>query len=374
MPNKKDKVFGTGSIVLFVLIGLGLIVAAIRYALGLGAITNLSDAYPWGIWISFDLLCGVALAAGAFVTAAVVHIFGGETMKPLLRPAIVTGFLGYLLVILALLVDLGQYLRIWHLTIYWNFHSPLFEVGWCVMTYTTVLALEFAPMVFERYNLKAPLKLFKRISIVLIIAGIVLSTMHQSSLGTMFLIMPEKLHPLWHTPLLPVLFLTSAIAVGIAMVIFESTISARAFKREPETFAQGRLAIGLPWVLGIYFIMKIADLIVQGDFGLLFEGSVASYLFILEIVIGVIIPFFIFLNKGVRQSTKAMFNGSLFVIAGLILNRFNVSLFGIKAPAHAWYFPHLMEIIITVGIVSAGIMAYYLIARYFPVFAEEPSH
>lgn len=374
MANKKEKIFGTGSIVLFVLIGLALIVALIRYFLGLGAITNLSDAYPWGIWISFDLLCGVALAAGAFVTAAVVHIFGGETMKPLLRPAIVTGFLGYLLVIMALLVDLGQYLRIWHLIIFWNFHSPLFEVGWCVMTYTTVLALEFAPMVFERYNLKAPLKLFKKISIVLIIAGIVLSTMHQSSLGTMFLIMPEKLHPLWHTPILPVLFLTSAIAVGIAMVIFESTISAKVFKRKPETFAQGRLAIGLPWVLGIYFIMKLADLIVQGDFGLLFKGSAASYLFILEMVIGVIIPFFIFLSKRVRQSTKAMFNGSLFVIAGLILNRFNVSMFGIKAPAYAWYFPHVMEIIITVGLVSAGIMAYYLIVRNFPVLTEEPSH
>jgi len=371
MANKKDKVFGTGSIVLFTLIGLALIVALIRYFFGLGAISNLSDAYPWGIWISFDLLCGVALAAGAFVTAAVVHIFGGETMKPLLRPAILTGFLGYILVVLALLVDLGQYHRIWHLTIFWNLHSPLFEVGWCVMMYLTVLALEFAPIVLERYKLQAPLKIFKRISIVLIVVGIVLSTMHQSSLGTMFLIMPEKLHPLWHTPILPVLFLTSAIAVGIAMVIFESTISMRVFKREPETVAQGKLAIGLPWVLAIYFIMKIADLAVQGDLGLIFEGSTASNLFILEMIIGVIIPFFFFMSKGVRQSTKAMFNGSIFVIAGLILNRFNVSLFGIKAPETAWYFPHIMEILITVGIVSAGIMAYYLISRFFPVFAEE---
>ncbi|HDP98225.1 MAG TPA: Ni/Fe-hydrogenase cytochrome b subunit, partial [bacterium] len=194
MTNKQDKIFGTGSIVLIVLIGLGVLVALIRYLFGLGAITNLSDAYPWGIWISFDLLCGVALAAGAFVVAAVVHIFGGKTMKPLLRPAILTGFLGYILVVLALLVDLGQYHRIWHLTIHWNFHSPLFEVGWCVMLYLTVLALEFAPNVLERYNLQAPLRILKRISIVLIIAGIVLSTMHQSSLGTLFLIMPYKLH------------------------------------------------------------------------------------------------------------------------------------------------------------------------------------
>ncbi|MFZ5518942.1 MAG: NrfD/PsrC family molybdoenzyme membrane anchor subunit [Candidatus Zhuqueibacterota bacterium] len=371
MPNKQDKLIGNGSIILIVLIALGLIVALIRYFFGLGAISNLSDAYPWGIWISFDLLCGVALAAGAFVTAAAVHIFGGETMKPLLRPAILTGFLGYVLVVLALLVDLGQYQRIWHLLIFWNLHSPLFEVGWCVMTYTTVLALEFVPIVLERYKLKTPLKFFKKISIGLIIAGIVLSTMHQSSLGTMFLIMPEKLHALWHTPFIPVLFLTSAIAVGIAMVIFESTISTRVFKRESETAAQGKLALGLPWVLGLYFIMKIADLAAQGELGLIVEGSKASYLFMLELIIGVIIPFFIFLSKSVRKSTKAMFNGSLFVIAGLILNRFNVSLFSIKAPEQAWYFPHLMEILITTGIVSAGIFAYYLIARHFPVFAEE---
>ena len=371
MTNKQDKVFGTGSIVLLVLIGLGVIVALIRFLFGLGAISNLSDAYPWGIWISFDLLCGVALAAGAFVVAAAVHIFGGETMKPLLRPAILTGFLGYILVVLALLVDLGQYHRIWHLTIHWNLHSPLFEVGWCVMLYLTVLALEFAPVALERYNLKAPLKILKRISIGLIIAGIVLSTMHQSSLGTLFLIMPDKLHKLWHTPMLPVLFLTSAIAVGIGMVIFESTLSTKFFKRPAETVAQGQLAKGLPWVLGIYFIMKIADLAVQGELGLIFEGSTASFLFILEMVIGVIIPFFIFSSKGVRQSTKAMFNGSIFVIAGLVINRFNVSLFGLAAPEHAWYFPHLMEILITAGIVSAGIMAFYLIARYFPVFAEE---
>ena len=160
-------------IVLLVLIGLGVLTAIIRYLFGLGAISNLSDDYPWGIWIGFDLFCGVALAAGAFTVAAVVHIFGGEKIKPLLRPAILTGFLGYLLVIFALLVDLGRYYRIWYLTIFWNYHSPLFEVGWCVMLYTTVLALEFVPLVFEKYHLEKPFKFLEPISIGLIIAGIV---------------------------------------------------------------------------------------------------------------------------------------------------------------------------------------------------------
>lgn len=181
-------------------------------------------------------------------------------MKPLLRPAILTGFLGYLLVIFALLVDLGRYYRIWYLTIFWNYHSPLFEVGWCVMLYTTILALEFAPIVLQKYHLEKPLNFLKPISIGLIIAGIILSTMHQSSLGTLFLIMPDKLNALWHTPIIPVLFLVSAIGAGIAMVIFESILSAKAFKREVEMEALSTLAMGIPWVLGIYFILKIGDL------------------------------------------------------------------------------------------------------------------
>lgn len=374
MTRNQDKLIGPGSIVLLALMGLGLIVAVIRYIFGLGAISNLSDAYPWGIWISFDLFCGVALAAGAFVVAATVHIFGGETMRPLLRPAILTGFLGYFMVGLALMVDLGQYHRIWYLTFNWNLHSPLFEVGWCVMLYLTVLALEVAPMVLERFQLHVPLKYLERASIVLIIAGITLSTMHQSSLGTMLLIMQDKLHPLWHTPILPIIFLTSAIAVGIAMVIFESTLSSKVFKREAETVAQGQLARGLPWVLALYFIMKMADLALRGELGKVFAGTLESTLWILEMAIGVVIPFFVFLSSGVRKSTPAMFGGAILVIAGVMLNRFNVSLLAISAPETASYFPHVMEIIISASIVAAGILAFYLFVRFFPVLAEEHEH
>jgi len=371
MTNNNDKIIGPGSIALIILMVVAVPVAAYRYINGIGAISNLSDAYPWGFWISFDLCCGVALAAGAFVVAAVVDIFGGKTMKPLLRPAILTGFLGYILVGTALMVDLGQYHRIWYLTWSWNLNSPLFEVGWCVMLYLTVLALEFAPVVLEKYKLEVPLKILKRVSIVLIIAGITLSTMHQSSLGTMLLIMQDKLHPLWHTQILPILFLNTAIAAVIAMVIFESTLSMKIFKRPAETLAQGKLAKGLPWVLGIYFIIRIVDLAVQGRAGMMFDGSTESIWFCLEMIIGTIIPFFYFLNKAVLKSTSAMFIGSLFVLAGLIFNRFIVSWFGISFPEGSSYFPHIMEIMISAGIVSGGIMAFYLITRFFPVISEE---
>lgn len=371
MTTKQDKIIGPGSIVLIIIMLLAIPVAAIRYFKGLGAITNLSDAYPWGFWISFDLFCGVALAAGAFVVAAVVDIFGGKTMKPLLRPAILTGFLGYVLVGTALMVDLGQYHRIWYLTWNWNLHSPLFEVGWCVMLYLSVLALEFAPVVLEKFKLETPLKILKRVSIVLIIAGITLSTMHQSSLGTMLLIMQDKLHPLWHTQILPILFLNTAIAVGIAMVIFESTITMKVFGRPPETEAQGKLAKGLPWVLGIYFIIRFVDLAAQGRVGLMFDGSRESIWFWLEMIVGVVIPFFYFLSTKVRSSTPAMFKGALLVMFGVMFNRFIVSWFAISTPPGSSYVPHIMELMISAAIVSGGIMAFYLISRFFPVLSEE---
>jgi Ni/Fe-hydrogenase subunit HybB-like protein len=195
--------------------------------------------------------------------------------------------------------------------------------------------------------------------------------MHQSSLGTMLLIMQDKLHPLWHTQILPILFLNTAIAVGIAMVIFESTITMKVFKRPAETAAQGKLAAGLPWVLGIYFIIRIVDLAAQGRTGLMFDGSTQSIWFWLEMFIGVVIPFFYFLSKKVRSSTPAMFKGSLLVMFGVIFNRFIVSWLGITFPEGSSYVPHIMELMISAGIVAGGIMAFYLLSRFFPVLSEE---
>jgi len=172
-------------VVLGGLILLAFVVAMIRYASGLGTVTNLNDNTGWGLWISFDLLCGVALASGAFITASMVYLFGGERYRPLLRPAILTGFLGYLMVIVALLVDLGHPERIWYLIIFWNPHSVMFEVGWCVMLYTFVLALEFSPLVFERFGMEAPRRLIHALIIPLAIVGATLSTLHQSSLGSL---------------------------------------------------------------------------------------------------------------------------------------------------------------------------------------------
>ena len=200
----------------------------IRFFHGLGAATNLSDQFPWGLWIGFDVMCGVMLAAGGFTLTAAVEIFNIKRFHSIVRPTILTAFMGYLLVCAALMYDLGLPWNIWHPLIMRNPHSVMFEVAYCVMFYTTVLALEFSPIVLERFKLKRALKVVRSLMVVFVILGVLLSTLHQSSLGTLYLIMPNKLHPFWWSPLLPVFFFLSAIAVGLAMTIFESSKIGRA--------------------------------------------------------------------------------------------------------------------------------------------------
>ena len=213
--------------VFFFLMAAGLYATVIRFTQGLGASTNLSDQFPWGIWVSFDVLCGVMLAAGGFTLTAAVHILNIKRLHSIIRPTILTAFLGYILVSAALMFDLGKPYNIWHPLIMRNPHSVMFEVAYCVMLYTTVLALEFSPIVLERFHMEKPLKVVRAILIPLVITGVILSTLHQSSLGTLYLIVPTKLYPLWYSPLLPVFFFLSAIAVGLAMTIFESSLSSR---------------------------------------------------------------------------------------------------------------------------------------------------
>ena len=359
-------------VVLGGLIVLAFVVAMIRYVNGLGAVTNLNDNTGWGLWISFDLLCGVALASGAFITASMVYLFGGERYRPLLRPAILTGFLGYLMVIVALLVDLGHPERIWYLIIFWNPHSVMFEVGWCVMLYTFVLALEFSPLVFERFGMEAPRRLIHALVIPLAIAGATLSTLHQSSLGSLYTILPDQLDKIWYTPLLPLMFWLTAVAVGPAMVIVESTISSRVFRRGLELDLLGGLARVLPFILAAYIAVKIGDLAGSGELGLLTEWGLESGLWWLEILGFVLLPMVLFSLPAVRQSSVGLLFSALLVISGVILSRFAVSLIAIGKPEFAAsYVPHPLEFAVTIGVVAAGVAAFGLVARYLPLFTEQ---
>jgi len=365
--TQKRSSFSIGTTVITGIVILGLVPMIIRYINGLGAVSNLSDGRAWGFWISFDLYCGVALAAGGFTLAGVVYIFGRKKYYPVIRPAILTAFLGYLLVILALLVDLGQPWYIWHALISWNIHSPLFEVAMCVITYTVVLALEFSPVVFERFHWHVPLRIIRTIQIPLVIAGVVLSTLHQSSLGTMLLMMPETLHALWYTPILPILFLVSAIAVGPSMVIFESTISTKVFGHKLELDVLSGLARAIPYILGLYLLLKLIDLAVAGELGLLFTAYPYNLLWWGEITIGVILPIILFSMPFVKRSRNWIFGTAALVVFGLIFNRFNVSMLALEMRPGYFYFPHWMEIAISAALVADALLVIWLANKFLPM-------
>jgi Ni/Fe-hydrogenase subunit HybB-like protein len=343
----------------------------LRFTQGLGASTNLSDEFPWGIWIGFDVLCGVGLAAGGFTLAALVYIFNLKRFEPIIRPTILTAFLGYILVTVGLMFDLGRPWAIWHAIIMWNPRSVMFEVAWCVMLYSTVLSLEFAPVILEKFKMHKTIKVLHSISIPVIIIGVLLSTLHQSSLGTLFLIMPEKLYPLWYSPYLPIFFYVSAIAVGCAMVIFESFLSSRAFKRGiemPLLMDVARLCVLMLMVLGI---MRTLDLIDRSALQLLLVPRMETYMFWLEVVVGILAPLLLLSLKKVRRHESGLFLGSVMVIIGFVMNRMNITITGMEAWAGKSYVPSLPEFSVTLAIVTLGFVAFYYIAKNFPVFPPE---
>jgi len=351
-----------------VIIAAGIYSTVYRFTQGLGAATNLSDEFPWGIWIGFDILCGVGLAAGGFTLAAIVHIFHIKRFEPILRPTILTAFMGYLLVIFGLMFDLGRPLQIWHALIMWNPRSVMFEVAWCVMLYTTVLALEFSPVVLEKFGLVKAQRVMRKLTLPLIIIGVLLSTLHQSSLGSLYLIVPEKLYGLWYSPYLPVFFFFSAIAVGCAMTIFESFMSARAFNKGLETGLLSDIARVSVVMLAVYLTMKIADLSTRGMFPLLFEPRTETYLYWLEVTVGVLAPLALFSSERVRNSRRGLFGGAVLIILGFMLNRMNISITGMERWAGVSYFPSWMEISITLMIVTTGFIVFSLAAKHLPLF------
>jgi Ni/Fe-hydrogenase subunit HybB-like protein len=353
-----------------VIMAAGLYVTYLRFFHGLGVSTNMNDQFPWGIWIGFDVLCGVGLAAGGFTLAAIVHIFHIHRYEPIVRPAILTAFLGYLLVVVGLIFDLGKPWNLWHPIIMWNPRSVMFEVAWCVTLYSTVLFLEFLPMVFERFRLERARRILRAVMIPIVVAGVLLSTLHQSSLGTMFLIVPQKMHALWYSPLLPLLFYISAIAVGLAMTIFESWHSSRAFGRALEFSLVQRLGRILAVVIAVYLTIRLLDLRHRGAFTTLSEPGAERWLFGLEMVL-MAVPMLLLFRERTRQNPFAMYFTAVVFLFGFVVNRLNVTITSMERSAGGVYIPKWTEVVITLTLVAAGFAAFRLAAQYLPVFEEE---
>jgi Ni/Fe-hydrogenase subunit HybB-like protein len=358
----------------------GAVLTVLRFTKGIGAVTNLDDNNPWGIWIGFDLLCGVALAAGGYVTCAACYIFGLKNFRCAVRPAILTAFLGYALVVLALHYDVGRPWRLpYPIFFSQGTSSLLFEVALCVFLYLSVLFLEFTPAAFEWLNWRRARYIIGKISLVLVIFGIILSTLHQSSLGALFLIAPSKLHPLWHSGYIAVYFFISSIFAGMAMVIFEHAIVDRFLHDEIDAehhIESNNVALGFAkaaaFLMMGYLMVQAIGIAIDNDWHYLATGWGLWYL--LEMIGFVAIPALVY-AVGVRERNIRLLQWtSGWVVFGIVLNRMNISLvaFNWQLPADQRYFPSFPEIMTTVFIVTIGVVAFKWIATRMPVLHVHP--
>jgi octaheme c-type cytochrome (tetrathionate reductase family) len=388
----EEKFLTPGVMVMLSLMAMGFAFVVARFVFGIGTVSNLNNQNPWGIWIGIDVASGVALAAGGFTTGAIAYVFNRDQYHAVIRPALLTAMLGYTFVVLGLMVDIGRY---WNITspIYnWNGNSVLFEVAMCVMIYLHVLYIEFIPIVVERFKGRVNLpgilaglnkliekildladRILSKIMFIFIIAGIVLSCLHQSSLGSLMLIAPSKIHPLWYTPILPLLFLLSAFAAGYPMVTFESIVVSKSFNRQPEMEVLSPLAKYMPVLMGLYLAVKLGDMIVRGTYSYLLDGTYQTNAFIVEVLFGVILPFTMLLFRRVRHSAGWLFFASTLFVLGILMNRVNVFVVAYTPPYLLKnYFPALGEIFITVGLVATLMFMYRVFVFIFPVLGAVP--
>lgn len=354
-----------------IILAFGAAAAFVRFFKGLGAATNLSDEMPWGLWVGFDCLGGIMLTAGGFMLMATVHIFNLEKFRSIARPALLTAFLGYLLEAGAVFFDLGRPYRIWHPLVMWNPRSPMFIVGWCVVLYTGIMALEFAPTVFERLRLEKPLRILRLVQTPLVILGVTVAVIHQTALGTFYVLVPGKLYPLWYSPMLPVLFFISAIAAGIAMTLFESGMSSRHFNHaleKPVVDALGRaLFIGVI----VYAVLRVQDLIRLDAWPYAFQWTNEARLFWLEIAMAFVVPIALLSFKAVRENPQRLYVVSIVTVLGFVTNRLNVAVTGMERWAGVTYIPKWSEVAVTLMMIAFGITFFALAVKYLPIFTPE---
>ena len=359
-------------VLFLIIVAAGAYATVIRFWKGLGAATNLSDQFPWGLWVGFDCLCGIMLTAGGFTLMTTVHVFNLEKVRAVARPALLTAFIGYVLEASAVLFDHGRPYRIWHPLVMWNPRSPMFIVGWCVMLYTGIMALEFAPTVFERLRMEKPLRILRMVQTPLVILGVTVSVIHQSALGMFYVLVPGKLYPLWYTQQLPILFFISAATVGMAMTIFESTMSSRHFDHALDKSTI--LLLGKLMYIGVivYGIVRFQDLLIGGRWTYAFNNTAEAQMFWVEIGMATIIPVIVLSIPKIRNNPISLYIVSMIVVSGFIVNRLNVAVVGMQRWAGVTYIPKWTEIAITAMMMAVGIFLFAMAIKYLPVFGHEP--
>lgn len=359
-----------------VLVAIAGVILFQRYTQGLGAASNLNDGYPWGIWVAIDVVIGSAFGCAGYVIALLCYILNRGEYHPLVRPAVLASLFGYGLAGLAVLVDLGRYWNFYHMMLPWYAqpNSVMLEVGLCVATYTLVLVVEFAPAFLERFGIEGLRAKLNKVLWVFIALGVLLPTMHQSSLGTMMVIVGHKLSPLWQSQMLPVFFLLTAILMGFAIVVWESVMTSLNFRRPMETPVLSKLSGLMLVVASLFVVLRFVDLIVRGQIGQIFGGPQSGW-FIAEMVL-MVAGLALLIPKANRNRSRALFLSASLLLAAGILYRLNVYLIGFTPAVGPWhYFPSVKEIMVTVGVFALEIALYLLFVKKLPVMhAVHPEH
>ncbi|MCB1955514.1 MAG: Ni/Fe-hydrogenase cytochrome b subunit [Rhodocyclaceae bacterium] len=355
-----------------VLILAALAVLAIRFTAGLGAVTNLNDGYPWGIWVVADVVIGSAFACGGFSVAMLVYIFNKGEYHPLVRPALLASLFGYTLAGVGVIFDLGRYWNFWHILWpgYASPNSVMFEVAACISLYILVMWLEFSPALFEKFGMKNARRRVGKAMFFLIGLGTVLPMMHQSSLGSLLVVFGTQIHPLWQTMALPAIFLISAITIGYAVVLFESCLAAAGYRRKIEMHLLTPLARVMLGMLSIFLVLRFGDLIVRGALGYAFEATLQSLMFWLETACFAA-PLVLLRSAAQRRNPARLFvAGALLMLGGSLL-RVNAFLVGYDTGAGWSYFPSVPEMLVTIGMFAIEVLGYIVITRRFPVLPRE---
>lgn len=366
------KILSWQFLVLLIIALIGLTFIAKRFVLGIGAVANMNDGYPFGIWIALDVVVGTALACGGYSMALLVYVANRGQYHPLVRPALMTSVFGYTLAGVSVVFDIGRYWQMYNIFLpkFFNVHSVMLEVGLCVAIYTLVLWIEFSPAFLEKRGQDKAAKWLNKVLFFFIALGVLLPTMHQSSLGSLMVIAGYKLSPLWQTQFLPLLFLLSAITMGYGIVVFEGVFAATGFNRPSETKILSKVARVMNWTLIAFLVVRFSDLLYRGALPLAFAGDTEATMFMIENLLFIIALILLFAPR-CRGKASCQCMAAFFLLSGAALFRFNTYIIGYDPGTGFHYFPSLAEIMITLGLISIELMAYIVFVKKLPVL---PAH
>ena len=351
------------------------VILLIRFFFGIGAVTNVNDGFPWGIWIAYDVMVGSALACGGYAMALLVYIFNRGEYHPLVRPALLASLFGYTLAGASVIFDLGRWWNVWH--IFWpgyaQINSVMFEVAVCITAYIVVMWIEFSPVFLEKLGMKDVKRKLNKLLFFFIALGVLLPSMHQSSLGSLLVVFGYQVHPLWQTMLLPLLFLMTAILLGFAVVIFEASLVSVGFKRPGETSILARLSRIMYWTLAVYMAVRVGDLVWRGVLGAAFTPTLEAFMFWVE-MLAFAAPLVLLASEASRGRASRLFTSAVLLMLGGFMLRINGYLVGYETGAGYHYFPSVPELLVTIGLVAFEVLAYIVFVRTLPVLPKHATH